>query len=122
MQPVKSTSCPLERKLFTAAVTVGPIFALDPDDSDAGMTSGRVAAEISQTPVEGDEEAAIPLRGVQEHRIVGADQTFVCDGVNIVSERLRHPTGVGGQVLVERQLQPGEGSRGSSASFARRAA
>ena len=98
------------------------ILALDPDDGNARMTPGRVAANISQASVKGDQEPAIPLRCVQDNRIIGAGQTLICDGVNIVSEGLRHPTGLGGQVLVELQLQPGEGSRGNSSSCASRAA
>jgi len=98
------------------------ILTIHAEHGDARMTPRRVSADIAEPPVEGDQEAASLPGGVEDRRIIRATQALLGDGVDVVSQRLRRPASSRRQVLVQLQLQPGEGSRGKSSSWASRAA
>jgi hypothetical protein len=86
------------------------------------MTPRRVPSDIAEPPVEGDQEAAGLAGGVEDRRIIRATQALLGGAVDVVSQRFRRSASCRRQILVQLQLQPGEGSRGKSSAWARRAA
>lgn len=92
---------------------------VEADDGYAAVGSGRVGADVAESPVERDQQPAIVRRAGQHVRVVGAFETFRVGGVGVVAGVGQRRSCRARQVLVE--LDPheaataGYSSRASSA-------
>ena len=58
---------------------------IDAQHEDAGVSTGRIALDVTESTVQGDDQAAIRRRSRRHRWIVRTGQTLVLDRINIVA-------------------------------------
>jgi hypothetical protein len=62
------------------------VLVLNTDDGDAWMASRWVSTDIAKAPIECDDKALLSDRGGKDVGVIGARETFVHHGVDVVAQ------------------------------------